>query len=96
MHVVGENARVLAAAEAVRTNDWVSLGRCMDESHASLRDLYEVSRPEMDALVARLKQAGALGARMTGGGFGGCAIALFPADAALPVFDGCADDRGDG
>ena len=77
LHVVEENARVLAAVEAIRAGDWLTLGRLLDESHASLRDLYEVSRPEMDDLVAELRRAGAIGARMTGGGFGGCAIGLF-------------------
>ncbi len=76
-HVVEENQRVLDAVAAIRTNDWRRLGDLLDESHASLRDLYEVSRPEMDALVHGLRRAGALGARMTGGGFGGCAVALF-------------------
>jgi galactokinase len=78
-HVVEENERVLAAVDAIQTNDWAQLGALLDASHASLRDLYEVSRPEMDALVAELKRSGALGARMTGGGFGGCAVALFRA-----------------
>lgn len=78
-HVVEENERVLAAVDSIQTNDWGRLGTLLDESHASLRDLYEVSRPEMDALVDSLKEAGALGARMTGGGFGGCAVALFRA-----------------
>jgi galactokinase len=76
---VEENERVLAAVDAIQTNDWGQLGALLDASHASLRDLYEVSRPEMDALVAELKRSGALGARMTGGGFGGCAVALFRA-----------------
>jgi galactokinase len=79
LHVLDENARVLAAVNAIQTNDWLLLGAILDAGHASLRDLYEVSRPEMDALVASLRLAGALGARMTGGGFGGCAVALFPA-----------------
>ncbi len=78
LHVVEENARVLAAVEAIQTNDWKRLGELLDASHASLRDLYQVSRPEMDALVGDLRRRGALGARMTGGGFGGCAVALFP------------------
>ncbi len=78
-HVVEENRRVGAALDAIRTNDWPRLGRILDESHASLRDLYEVSRPEMDDLVERLRGAGAIGARMTGGGFGGCAVALVAA-----------------
>ncbi len=82
-HVVDENARVLAAVDAIRTNDWTRLGALLDESHRSLRDLYEVSRPEMDELVEGLRRAGALGARMTGGGFGGCAVALFRAGARL-------------
>jgi len=76
-HVVDENRRVHEAVAAIRTNDWSRLGALLDESHASLRDLYQVSRPEMDALVEDLRCAGALGARMTGGGFGGCAVALF-------------------
>ena len=52
------------------------LGRLLSASHASLRDDYEVSTPELDALVAALEGAGALGARLTGAGFGGCAIAV--------------------
>jgi galactokinase len=78
-HVIEENLRVLAAVEAVQTNDWALLGELLDAGHASLRDLFEVSRPEMDALVDELRRQGALGARMTGGGFGGCAVALFRA-----------------
>lgn len=76
-HVIEENARVLAAVAAIAARDWPRLGVLLDEGHASLRDLYEVSRPEMDRLVDELKKAGALGARMTGGGFGGCVVALF-------------------
>lgn len=96
LHVTAENARVVAAVEAVRTNDWSSLGARMDESHASLRDLYEVSRPEMDELVQELRRAGAYGARMTGGGFGGCAVALLPAGAIIPDLATCAARRSDG
>lgn len=96
LHVVDENARVLTAVDAIRMNDWSSLGRAMNESHASMRDLYEVSCPKMDELVAELHRAGALGARMTGGGFGGCAIGLFPAGALLPDFASCADTPSDG
>jgi galactokinase len=76
-HVVEENERVLEAVGAIQTNDWERLGALLDASHASLRELYEVSRPEMDTLVGDLRRAGAVGARMTGGGFGGCAVALF-------------------
>ncbi len=82
LHVVGENARTLAAVAALRAGDLEAFGRLMDESHASLRDLYEVSSPELDALVAAAQKVeGVLGARMTGAGFGGCAVALVHEDA---------------
>jgi galactokinase len=77
-HVVTENARVLAAAESLRAGDGAAVGRLMLESHASLRDDYDVSTPELDELVQRLVDAGALGARLTGAGFGGCVIGLAP------------------
>ena len=75
-HVVTENARVLAAATALAAGDVDEVGRLMVESHASLRDDYEVSTPELDRLVEALLGAGALGARLTGAGFGGCVVAL--------------------
>jgi galactokinase len=76
-HVVTENARTLAAAEAMRRGDARQLGELMDASHASLRDDFEVSCAELDALVGiARRQPGCLGARMTGAGFGGCAVAL--------------------
>jgi len=78
LHVVEENERVLEAVASIRAGDWPRLGALLDASHASLRDRYEVSRPEMNELVAALKRDGAYGARMTGGGFGGCAVALRP------------------
>jgi galactokinase len=81
-HVVTENARVLAAVEALRRRDFVEVGRLMYASHASLRDDYEVSTPELDTFVEVATQIGALGARLTGAGFGGCAIALIAADCA--------------
>ena len=77
-HVVTENARVLAAADALRAGDGDAVGQLMLESHASLRDGYEVSTPELDELVERLVAAGALGARLTGAGFGGCVVGLAP------------------
>jgi galactokinase len=77
-HVVTENARVLAAVEALRHADLPALGALLDASHASLRDDYEVSCEELDVATATARSHGALGARMTGGGFGGCAIALRP------------------
>lgn len=75
-HVVGENARVLAGVEALRRRDFAAFGELMWVSHASLRDDYAVSTPELDAFVTLARLAGALGARLTGAGFGGCAIAL--------------------
>ena len=75
-HVVTENARVQAAVDCLVRNDPSSLGGLMDESHDSLCDDYEVSSPELDRLVGSLRGAGALGARLTGAGFGGCVVAL--------------------
>jgi galactokinase len=77
-HVVSENARVLEAVEALNNSDFTHFGRLMYASHASLRDDYEVSTPELDTFVETAKQHGARGARLTGAGFGGCAIALVP------------------
>ncbi len=81
-HVVGENARTLAAAEALAAGDLRTLGDLLRASHASLRDDFEVTVPEVDALVEHLNAAifhdlgGLGGVRMTGGGFGGCVVAL--------------------
>ena len=76
-HVVTENARTLASVDALRAGDLVTAGQLMDESHRSLRDDFEVSTPALDALVARLQATpGVYGARLTGAGFGGCAVAL--------------------
>jgi len=77
-HVVSENARVLEAVEALENGDFDAFGRLMYASHASLRDDYEVSTPELDTFVETAKERGATGARLTGAGFGGCAIALVP------------------
>lgn len=76
-HVVGENARVLSAAQMLRSGDLNGFGDLMYQSHASLRDLYEVSCRELDVLVElAAKIDGVYGARMTGGGFGGCTVNL--------------------
>src|SRR5699024_6619854 len=86
-HVVTESARgeeFVALLEAGRVDE---VGPLMDASHASLRDDYEVSCEELDVAVAAAREAGALGARMTGGGFGGSAIALVPAAATSAVAD---------
>lgn len=80
-HVLSENARVLQAAGALRSGDMELLGRLMESSHASLRDDFEVSCEELDLMVRLAQQnPGVYGARMTGGGFGGCTINLVQAD----------------
>jgi len=80
-HVVTENARTLAAAEAMRHRDAAALGNLMNESHHSLRDDFEVSSPGLDTMVEIARaQRGCRGARMTGAGFGGCAVGLVDRD----------------
>jgi galactokinase len=78
LHVVTENARVLAAVELLRAGALDRLGPLLAASHASLRDDFEVSCPELDTAVDAALAAGAVGARMTGAGFGGSALALVP------------------
>jgi galactokinase len=75
-HVVTENQRVLDFAAALAANDLAAAGKLLVAGHASLRDDYEVSIPEIDALVERALAAGAYGARLVGGGFGGSILAL--------------------
>jgi len=76
-HIVTENERTLGAARALRAGDLAEMGRLMYESHYSLRDDYEVSSPELDVLVELARSLdGVLGARMTGGGFGGSTVSL--------------------
>jgi galactokinase len=77
-HVVTENQRVLDAVAALRGGDPAALGPLFDASHRSMRDDFEISTPELDLAVEIAQANGALGARMTGGGFGGSAIALVP------------------
>jgi galactokinase len=83
-HVLTENARVDAAVAALHDGDLPRLGELIDASHASLRDDYEVSVDAVERTVARLKAAGAAGARIMGGGFGGSVLALFAPDAQPP------------
>jgi galactokinase len=79
-HVISEDARVLQAAEALKGRDLALFGKLMASSHASLRDDFEVSCEELDLMVSLAEKGdGVYGARMTGGGFGGCAIALVQA-----------------
>ena len=84
-HVVTENDRVLRTVERLRAGQPEAIGALLDASHASLRDDYEVTVPELDVAAATAGAAGALGARMTGGGFGGCVIALVRAPEADDV-----------
>ncbi|MEM9667255.1 MAG: galactokinase, partial [Bacteroidota bacterium] len=80
-HVVRENERVEAAAEALQNGRLGEVGRWMTASHKSLRDDYAVSGPELDLLVELALDHGAWGARLTGAGFGGCTVQLVPPDA---------------
>jgi galactokinase len=84
-HVLEENARVDAMVRALHAGDLDQAGRLLDGSHAGLRDDYEASVPEVERTVARLKQAGASGARMMGGGFGGAVLALLGPGVAAPA-----------
>ena len=77
-HVVTENQRVLDAVQELRTEGPAAIGHLLDESHQSMRDDFEISTPELDLAVEVAVANGAIGARMTGGGFGGAAIALVP------------------
>jgi galactokinase len=93
LHVLDENGRVDAAIDALAKRDLPAVGRLLDAGHASLRELYDASTDAVEGTVARLKAAGAAGARMMGGGFGGHVLALFepgtrPPPDARPVAPG--------
>ena len=94
-HVIGEIERTVHAAEALRESNWISAGRLMYASHDSLRDDYEVSCTELDAVVEIAESiglaGGVYGCRMTGGGFGGCAVALVKADQVAAISEKIAD-----
>ena len=81
-HVVTENQRVVETAAALSADDWNAVGELLTAAHASIRDDFAASCTELDIAVAMLLESGALGARMTGGGFGGAAIALVSDDLA--------------
>ena len=83
-HVLECDRRVEEAVAALERGDMAELGRLLDASHASLRDLYEVSTPAVETAVERLQAAGALGARIMGGGFGGHVLGLLPPGAVPP------------
>lgn len=90
-HVVTEAARTRDAEAALRAGDAAEFGRLMDASHESLREDFEVSTEALDAIVAIAREAGAEGARLTGAGMGGCAVALCRADRAPAVREALAD-----
>ncbi len=83
-HVIEENHRVDRTVAALRAGDLAAVARLLDDSHASLRELYECSVPPVERTMAALRSAGAAGARMMGGGFGGSVLALFPPGAPPP------------
>ncbi|MEI9972757.1 MAG: hypothetical protein WDO73_12265 [Ignavibacteriota bacterium] len=85
LHTVGEALRVRAAVEAMERDDCTTFGRLLAESHASLRDRLRVSCAALDRLVEAAMEAGAVGARLTGAGFGGCAVVLCRAQEAASV-----------
>src|SRR5262249_12351657 len=76
-HVVSDNARVERAFQALRTDELDVLGQLLNASHESLRDDLDVSTPAVEDAVARMRAAGAAGARLLGGGFGGSVLGLF-------------------
>ena len=86
-HVVTENQRVLDTVAALAAEGPASVGPLLVASHASMRDDFEISVPELDTAVEAALAAGAIGARMTGGGFGGAAIALVARDGVGAVTD---------
>jgi len=83
-HVLEENSRVEQAVAALQRSELSELGRLLNASHLSLRDLYDVSTPAVESAVARLRAAGAAGARVIGGGFGGHVLGLLPPEASGP------------
>ena len=85
-HVLEENHRVELAVSALQSDDVAALGPLLDASHTSLRDLFQVSVPAVEQTVRRLEQAGAAGARIVGGGFGGSVLALFAPEVAVPAW----------
>jgi galactokinase len=83
-HVITENARVQETVAALSEAKLGQVGELLNASHASLRDCFEISTPAVERTVARLRDAGAAGARIMGGGFGGHVLGLFPAGATPP------------
>jgi galactokinase len=90
-HVLSDNARMDRAVAALREGDLAALGELLNESHASLREDMEISTPTVEATVRQMLDAGAAGARLMGGGFGGSVLGLLPPDVTAP--DGAREVR---
>ena len=96
-HIVTENQRVLDVAKALSQDRWQRVGELLNAAHESYRDDFEASCPEVDVAVGALLDAGAIGARLTGGGFGGAAISLVPNDlvsTAVAAVESAYESRG--
>ncbi|MDJ0395094.1 galactokinase [Rhodococcus sp. G-MC3] len=95
-HILTENQRVLDCAAAMSAGDFRRVGDLMIRSHASMRDDFEITTPHIDLIAESLVEHGALGARMTGGGFGGCVISVVPVADVSAVSDAVTRDIADG
>ncbi|MCZ4080113.1 galactokinase [Rhodococcus sp. H36-A4] len=91
-HIISENQRVLDCAKALRAMDFRKVGELMTQSHASMRDDFEITTAHVDLIADSAVRHGALGARMTGGGFGGCVIAIVPAEDVDAIAGAIEDD----
>jgi galactokinase len=94
-HILTDNQRVLDVVAALEESDFTAIGRLFNASQASMRDDFEITTDHIDLIADSAVLAGALGARMTGGGFGGCVIALAPAEAAGRIADAIRNAVGD-
>jgi galactokinase len=90
-HILTDNHRVLDVVAALEESDFTTIGMLFNASQASMRDDFEITTEQIDLIADTAVEAGALGARMTGGGFGGCVIALAPAKAAERIADAIRD-----
>jgi galactokinase len=86
-HILTDNQRVLDVVAALEESDFTEMGRLFNASQASMRDDFEITTGHIDLIADTAVEAGALGARMTGGGFGGCVVALAPMDMAGRIAD---------
>jgi galactokinase len=93
-HILTDNQRVLDVVAALEESDFTAIGRLFNASQASMRDDFEITTDHIDLIADTAVDAGALGARMTGGGFGGCVIALAPLDKADRIADAIRDAVG--